>query len=143
MSCLISFIATFGTGMLFIFDVPGRILEHRRRVLEHRRRVEFERNILAHQSEAEKLALEKHRALNEQLHYMLTQYSVACRHCSRNAEPICGTGNRYRCECGRQFANATHNIGGIPSVEQLASQALEWSRRRIVFKENYRSSLWS
>lgn len=36
-------------------------------------------------------------------------YCLTCRKCSRLAEPLPGTPNRYRCSgCGNQFAGARH-----------------------------------
>lgn len=38
----------------------------------------------------------------------ISAYSVTCRRCNALAEPIGDTKNRYRCQCGNQFAGAHH-----------------------------------
>lgn len=40
----------------------------------------------------------------------INKYALSCRQCRRLAPPILGTGNRYRCECGNQFAGARHDL---------------------------------
>jgi hypothetical protein len=36
--------------------------------------------------------------------------SLTCPGCGALAGPIAGTADRYRCDCGRQFAGARHNF---------------------------------
>jgi len=52
------------------------------------------------------------RRADAQLTAFNRNYSVRCRQCSKLADPIAETSNRYRCACGNQFAGAHH--GGWP-----------------------------
>lgn len=41
----------------------------------------------------------------------LKDFSLTCNRCGKLAEPITGSGNRYRCSaCGNQFAHSWHGV---------------------------------
>ena len=40
----------------------------------------------------------------------INQYALSCKQCRKLAPPILGTGDRYRCVCGNQFAGAKHDL---------------------------------
>ena len=84
---------------------------------QRRRRLRLK--LVSFEVEAAEVARLHHSQLSGGLDSLLAAYSISCNRCRQNAVPIPGTGNRYRCNCGRQFANSRHGIDPIPNCDHL------------------------
>jgi len=63
------------------------------------------------QEESAELMDQRIEERQERLKQRKTDLALTCEKCDELAEPIEGTGNRYRCEhCGNQFAGAHHGM---------------------------------